>query len=165
MSEQNRPERIADRKATGRHKRLILGGQRFKLAIPRGVKRAGKVFRWFRNSPGRLDDAPEAGWRFSQNPTAHVGEEADNQRDSMTTRIVRTDRAANDDGSPIKLYLMEKDQEEYEEDQEIKQAEINKIEESLHETRLPDGSKPVKGEIEEGLKMNSALIKPKKRSK
>lgn len=105
--------RSTDREETGRSKRVPLGAQQLKM---RAAKRPGYVRYWFNDKGNRIADAQNAGYAFV--------EERGEQR-SMTV-------GTQEDGSPLKAYLMEITQEFYDEDQALKLVPLDEFEAAIN---------------------------------
>lgn len=107
-------------KAGGRKERVPLGIPRLKLQFP---ERPGFVRRVMADRPGRLEDALAAGWQFVTKLEGGSGFEDLSTAttagiDSRISRVI----GVNDDGSPLRGYLMEIPKELYDQDQAMKEA-------------------------------------------
>ena len=111
--------RANKREEGGRKKRIPLGTPRMKLTHNYDVP-ANKVARWVNDKPGRLTAAHEGGYTLVSDPDIKVGDE-ETGRDEMST-AVRRRVGVNEDNTPLYAYLMEIDNEYYDEDQAAKEA-------------------------------------------
>jgi len=139
------------RKKADRTKRIPLGSPHRKLNVA-GVdfNERGTVGRWINDSAGRLQQAQQGGYDFVQDPTITIGDAEDGNSDlgSSVSRVV----GKNEDGTPLRAYLMEIPKEMYDEDQKAKQAELDKVDEAIqkgqHQNTLgPRGYVPPGGII------------------
>lgn len=97
-----------------RRERQPLGGMRMRLAVE---ERKGFHQHWFNDEPGRVQDA-------HNNDYDHVLDENGEKR----RELVGTDR----NGKPLYAYLMEKPEDWYQEDQQLKQAHVDEIDRQIH---------------------------------
>uniref|UniRef100_A0A6M3J195 Uncharacterized protein n=1 Tax=viral metagenome TaxID=1070528 RepID=A0A6M3J195_9ZZZZ len=117
------------RSPTGRKARVPLGTPRARLTVGFKIP-PDKKPRWIVDHPGRLAQAEGGGYTFVEDPNATVGEGPENQRDRLSTKISRVVGETNE-GAPIKAYLMLINKDWYEEDQEVKQTEIDETDEAI----------------------------------
>jgi len=109
----------------GKHKRGDRTDEKRKKRIPVGVKQyklksehsEGKVGRWVNDVGDRLKRFQRGGYEHVDDPDAT---ESSDGLGSKKCKIV-------DSATGLKAYLMEIDQELYDEDQEVKQAELDKV--------------------------------------
>lgn len=111
-----------------RRERVPLGVERLKLSAP---PIPGYVQRVINDTPGRIQDALNAGYEFvMKDGHQGMGEPDLNNKEAMgsaVSRIVGTHR----DGSPMTGYLMKLKKEWYEEDQKKKAMKTNEREAAL----------------------------------
>ncbi len=115
-----RGARPTSRDGTGRRKRVPLGTAQPKLVA---AHRPGYVRRFVNDWPGRLARANVAGYEHVIDENA----EEDEGRASYRSEIV----GVNEDGSPLKAYLMEIPEEYYREDQMEKDKPLAQFDEEL----------------------------------
>ena len=106
----------------GRSRRVPLGQPRMKLKVPEHLIPKNKKGYWFNDTPGRLEEAEEAGYGYVADPNAKVGEGAENERDRTSTKV-RKRVGTTKDGAPVMAYLMVIDKDLAEEDKKAKEAE------------------------------------------
>lgn len=113
----------------GRKARVPLGVIRMKLNASR---REGYHRHWINDSPGRLDSAIDGGYTFvEETDRVKVGQGQDlTQRVGLDSRVSRVVGTAPD-GSALRAYLMEIPQDQYDEDQEAKAADLALTEKEL----------------------------------
>jgi hypothetical protein len=111
-------------------KRVPLGTHRKRLSVDHLDIPKGKVARWVNDHPGRLGQALEGGYQFVRNPgKKEAGEQTlvtDSMRDGVTAVV-----GEREGGAPITAHLMVIDKDLYDEDQDFKQAELDKLDESI----------------------------------
>ena len=107
----DRPGERADANKLARTKRKILGGSEAKLST---AQREGYVRRWVNDKGGRLADFDQAAYTFVQNKDA--GAKSTDLGDTRVSQLVGT----QENGQPLRAYLMEKPKEWYDEDQKEK---------------------------------------------
>lgn len=110
--------------AKKRKSRISLGGMRQKLSakVRRGYKRY-----WFNDTPGRLQEATDAGYEYVIDPKLKVGDPDLEVADSVDSRISKVvDRETG-----MKAYLMEIEEELWQEDRDKAARQITESEKSL----------------------------------
>ncbi|MCX8125831.1 MAG: hypothetical protein N3E40_01625 [Dehalococcoidia bacterium] len=100
-----------------RRERVPLGIPRLKMQFP---ERPGYVRRIINDKPGRLEDAVAAGWQFVTYETPGYEDLSTATTAGLDSRVSRV-VGVNDDGSPMRGYLMEIPEEIYNRDQELKE--------------------------------------------
>ena len=111
-----------------RKKRVPFGVPRMKLKTDQVP---GKVRRWINDDVDRLGSAHEGGYEFVEHAQSGSAGSADiTIRDGMDSRVSKV-VGTKADGSPLRAYLMEIDEDWYKEDQEAKQSRVDKTEEAL----------------------------------
>ena len=118
-----------------RAERVPLGAPRLKLAIKE--KNPNFVTRWVNDSGARLENAMDGGYRFVEHDvTIGTGDMASGDTDpgARMSKIVGT----NEDGTPMRAYLMQIDRAMYEEDQDAKEEETKRTESAIRAGN-PDG--------------------------
>lgn len=142
-------------KATRRKARVPLGVPKQKLAVP---KRAGFQRRWINDDGGRLHQALEGDWKFVEDPTLKVGDDDGNSDvGSRVSRIVGKKKT----GQPLRAFLMEIEDEFYQEDQEQKLASVREMERQIKRGNVHNsGSEhryiPDQGH---GIKIDDAIVR------
>jgi hypothetical protein len=137
------PPEAKKSKSDKRKRRIPLGKHRSKLNAAAYNIPDNKVPRWVNDRGGRIRDALEGGYEFTQDPNkqGHVGE--DPMQPQGMGSAVYSRVGSEDDGSPINAYLMVIDRDLYEEDQAEKQEEIKATQDSInrgeHESAHVDG--------------------------
>jgi len=114
-----------------RKKRVPLGTPRMKLSVE---VPQGKVGRWVNDSAGRIDAATDGGYELVRTGV-HVGEDAESGNSSLDSCVSRR-VGVQDDGEPLTAYLMVIDKDLYDEDQDVKQAELDKVAEAIKTGKL-----------------------------
>jgi len=117
-------------------------------AIPRKLSyptQEGYVMRWRNDKDTRITDLLEKGWEYvpkEEGVTAgdtDVANEVGQDLGSYVSKVV----GAEDDGRPIRAYLMRTKKEWYEEDRKVKDDYLDKLENQIRE-----GNTPGAGDIE-----------------
>ena len=119
----------APKKAKERTDRVPLGTPHRKLQIPEGSIPPGKVPRWVNDTGGRLTQAQRGGYEFVYDDI-NVGEGSENLNSDLGSYVSQV-VGKNDDGSPIRAFLMTIDKDLYDEDQAAKNSQIDKVDESI----------------------------------
>lgn len=122
-------------KATARKTRIPMGGHRYKLDTD---AREGYKRRWFNDKGDRLASAERAGYEYVL--AARVGDpDVTNVTDpgSKVSKIVGTD----ENGNPLRAYLMETRWEFYDEDQAAKEDRLREIDDQIRGAEF-GGGKP-----------------------
>jgi hypothetical protein len=136
-------------------KRIPLGQHRAKMDISGYDIPSTKVPRWVNDKGGRIQDALNGGYEFVQDPEKEMDIGQDPLRRPGMGSAVNISVGVEDDGRPIKGYLMVIDKELYEEDQAFKQAQqeelMKSIREGTHQSDPHDGKYSPDG----GIKINS----------
>jgi hypothetical protein len=115
-----RPGQRAAANREARTKRRILGGSQLKMQTS---QRADHVRRWVNDIGGRAGEFEAAGYNFVA--------EADANSSDVGSRISQV-VGSQDNGQPMRAYLMEKPKEWYDEDQREKQAlTVDRTEEAI----------------------------------
>lgn len=134
---------VAKPKSAARRERIPLGTVRQKLTAP---TREGKVRRWVNDNGGRVSMAEQGGYDFVADDGIQIGETAigsgNQDLGSRVSRVVGT----KEDGSPLRAYLMEIDEDLYKEDQEAKAAQIKEVDDRIRSgniERKPDDGRYV----------------------
>lgn len=139
-SQQETVETAKPVRKASRKERIPLGSPRQKLSAPTV---AGKVRRWVNDSGGRLPMAEQGGYDFVQDNGEKIGDtnigSGNQDMGSRISRIVGT----KEDGSPLRAYLMEIDEDLYREDQADKAARIKEVDDQIRlgnvERKADDG--------------------------
>lgn len=111
-----------------RPKRIPLGSPRLKLKVDEDPS---VVRYWFNDNGNRLSDAIDAGYRHVQKDDVEVGTPDVGSGNTDLGSCVSVRAGTNDDGSPLRSYLMEIPKELYLEDQAAKEAKIKETERSI----------------------------------
>lgn len=115
-----------------RDRRTPLGAPRLKLKVE---EKPGLVRRWINDKGSRLMYAEEGGYRYVER-LKEVGTPdvipGNTDLGSRTSKVVGT----NEDGTPLRAYLMEIDQDTYEQDQEIKEESLLATEDTIRNGNL-----------------------------
>lgn len=125
-----KPPREGERRR--RKQRVPLGGHRSKLTIEGYDIPSNKVARWINDKPGRLRAAQDGGYEFVEDPDSRVqvGEEPMTGREPLETKVSRF-VGPDEQGKPMKAYLMVIDKELYEEDQAEKQKIVDETDKAI----------------------------------
>lgn len=116
-----RAPRAANRKPkTERQQRVPLGTPQAKLAVE---PRSGYMRRWINDKPGRIQKALAGGYQH----VTQVVESDEEKRSENISAVV----GVNEDGTPMRAFLMEIPQRLYDQDQKAKEAEIAKIDDTI----------------------------------
>lgn len=111
-----------------RSKRVPLGVPRMKLTAHNIPK--DKVGRWINDKPGRLADAVRGSYDFINKDGIIVGTGYEDENEDMGSRVSRV-VGKEDDGTPIKAYLMVIDKDLYEEDQKEKMKQVDMVDKAI----------------------------------
>lgn len=125
-----RAARANDRDGVGRAERIPLGGHRAKLAA---LTRDGFHRRWINDHGTRIADAERGGYQFVEDET-EINETGRGSRRFVTV-------GTNEDGSPLKAYLMEIRQEFFDQDQKAKQSKNDEIDAAITRGQV-EGAQP-----------------------
>ena len=107
---------------------MPLGVPRMKLKTEQVV---GKVRRWINETQDRIGAAQEGGYEFvAQAETGSAGNADIASRHGLDSRISKV-VGTNENGEPLRAYLMEIDEDWYKEDQQAKQSKVDSTEEAL----------------------------------
>ena len=127
----------------GRKERIPLGTPRQKLTAPSAP---GKVRRWMNDAGGRLAMAQQGGYEFVTDDGLKIGDtnigSGNMDLGSRVSRPVGTTA----DGKPLNAYLMEIDEDLYNEDQATKAAQIKAVDDQIRHgntERKPDDGRYV----------------------
>lgn len=117
--------------------RVPLGTPDMKLGIrDYGGQLEGFVPRWINDKGGRIHDALTGGYepvfKDDQVLAGEVGENRNSDMGSWVSQIVGT----QEDGSPMRAYLMKIKREWYEEDQQAKQKRVDAVDEAIRGGRI-----------------------------
>ncbi len=115
LAEESKSEVETNEKKPARTERVPFGSPSQKMARP---AKPGKVRRWFNDEGNRIALAEQSGRTFVR--------DENNEKEVM---VVGT----NQDGSEKRAYLMEIDEDLYQEDQVLKQGAIDAIDEAIKE--------------------------------
>lgn len=124
---EDRPETREEEetRAEPRAERIPLGARRQRLGAP---LRKGYARRWINDSPGRVEHAEKrSGWTF-------VTKKDEEGREERWSEIV----GVNDDGNPLRAYLMEIPKEFYDQDQAEKQTPLDEFDKQLRRGIIKD---------------------------
>lgn len=112
-------------------KRIPLGTPTLQLSLP-DIK--GYTCRWFNDEPGRIERVLAAGYEFvtpEDAPEFGTSEVTPGNSD-LGTRISRVVGVSDTASGPLRAYLMKIRTDWYAEDQRRKQAELDKLDASIH---------------------------------
>jgi hypothetical protein len=128
---QQRPD---DREAKLNKKRKnrvkVEAGFRSKLSVPAGLVEPGMVPRWVNDDANRIPDMKSRGWEYVENKGMDIGDDLSGGNVDIGNRVgVFAGTKAN--GEPLITYLMQIEEELYNEDAEAKQAAINETESQI----------------------------------
>jgi len=117
----SRAPRAESREDTGRKQRTPVGVMRPKMLAP---ERPGYKRRWFNATEGRLHQALTGDYTFVEDPSLQIGvPDIDNVNRDLGSRVSRVvDKATGQ-----RAYLMEIKDDYYQDDQETKLADVEKI--------------------------------------
>lgn len=129
QKEQTRVETIAKPiSKPGRKERIPLGAPRQKLTAPTAK---GKVRRWVNDDGGRVPMAEQGGYDFVTDNGLKIGDTGINSGNqdlgSRISRIVGT----KGDGTPLRAFLMEIDEDTYKEDQTAKAQRVKETDDQI----------------------------------
>jgi len=138
-----------------RRKRVPMGVNSLKMdaKAPKGY-----VGRWFNDNwskdPDRINRALEAGYEFvTRDKAGKIGTAGEDSNQNMGGRVSRR-VGTNDDGSAITGYFMAIKQEYYDEDQALKQAEIDKVDAQIHKGKYEANQNDKRYTPSEGIRMD-----------
>ena len=123
-------ETVANTRA--RPERKPFGDPEQKLSVP---EHKGFVRRWVRDDPQRLARFLEAGYIHVVNGDVPSSKQV---KGSESTKVW-THGGVNDDGSPLRLFLLEQTREWYDEDQKLKQKPVDETDRAIREGSLGSG--------------------------
>jgi len=133
-----------------RPRRRVLGVPRQKLAVQRECQREGYHLRWFNDEGTRIHDALSSGYEHVLwNRIQFKDTDPESKGAGKKVHVVV---GKAEDGRPIHGYLMEIKMEYYKEDQAIKMAEIDKVDNEIREGRFGD-QKEAGSRYNAGIKM------------
>lgn len=138
MSRQNRED--SRQQESPRRQRIPVGVPRLKLNAP---NKEGYVRRWVNDDNTRLQDFEAGGYSFVHNVQAGDARGANDitARESVDSRVSRV-VGKNEDGTPLRAYLMEIRKDWYDEDQRAKQARIDEQEAQMRRGADSEGNQP-----------------------
>lgn len=131
------------RSKADRKERVPLGAIRAKMTVDAGTKERypGKKMRWVNDTAdGRVQHAQDGGYEFVASDGSEQVGEGGNGNSDMGSRISRI-VGKNEDGTPLRAYLMAIDENLYEEDQAEKQKEVDAIDAQIKAGSV-GGTKP-----------------------
>lgn len=132
--------------------RVPLGVPRSKLATP---QIPGYHLHWLNDEPGRLDQAEAGGYEFVLTKELQ-GESGNTDLGEKVSRIV----GRNEDGTPLRAFLMKLKETWYREDQRAKQKVVDETDNAIRKgtfNQKPDDRRYVP---REGISINSKLEEP-----
>lgn len=134
-----------------RDQRVPLGAPRLKLKVE---EKPGLVRRWINDKDSRLLYAEEGGYRFVER-LKEVGTPdvipGNTDLGSRTSKVV----GSNEDGTPLRAYLMEIDQDAYAQDQESKEATLLATEDTIRNGNLDGKASDGRYIPTEGIRMRT----------
>lgn len=134
-----------------RDQRVPLGAPRLKLKVE---EKPGLVRRWINDKDSRLLYAEEGGYRFVER-LKEVGTPdvipGNTDLGSRTSKVV----GSNEDGTPLRAYLMEIDQDAYAQDQESKEATLLATEDTIRNGNLDGKAADGRYIPTEGIRMRT----------
>lgn len=132
-----------------RVKRVPLGVPRAKLDVP---KIPGYHTHWLNDEPGRLEAATAGGYEFVHEKELQ-GEAGNTDLGEKVSRIV----GRNEDGSPLRAFLMKLKEEWYREDQRAKQKPVDEVDMAIRQGTLNEKPDDKRYVPREGISMSSKL--------
>lgn len=127
-----REERTTSREETGRSARVPMGVARPKLSVP---VRPGYVRRWMNDEEGRLATAEQGGYQFVEDQKLQIGvQDIDSVNRDLGARVSRV----VDKSTGKKAYLMEIQEEFYNEDQATKMRAVDETDSAIRNGKLDD---------------------------
>lgn len=149
--ETERYQRGRNEKHIERETRVPLGAPRLKLKVD---EKPGVVRRWINDKDSRLLYAEEGGYRYVERLT-NVGTPdvipGNTDLGSRTSKVVGT----NEDGTPLRAYLMEIDHDDYVKDQEAKEEAILATEDTIRNGNLDGKASDGRYIPSEGIRMRT----------
>lgn len=134
-----------------RAKRVPLGVPRAKLDVP---QIPGFHMHWLNDEPGRLQAAEAGGYEFVYEKELK-GEAGNTDLGEKVSRIV----GRNEDGSPLRAYLMKIKQEWYDEDQRVKQKPVDEIDMAIRKGNFNEKPDDRRYVPREGIDISSKLVR------
>ena len=107
-----------------RAERTPLGGFRQRLSVSEDQKEDGYVYRWMNDTPGRLEQAEQAGYEYVDNAKAGDTGESNTDLGSRTSAVV-------DKREGTRAYLMRIRKEWYDEDQAAKESVNKQVDDAI----------------------------------
>lgn len=124
-----------------RGSRIPLGQHRSKMNVDSLNLPSNRVPRWINDIGGRIRDALDGGYQFTEDKNAKVGDDPQQPQGMGSAVNIRV--GTHEDGSPMMAYLMTIDKELYEEDQADKQKVVDEIDRAIleghHQSNYGDG--------------------------
>lgn len=128
-----------------------------KVRVPLGVPRAklsapqinGYVCRWINDTTGRLQNADDGGYEFVYEKELD-GQAGNTDLGEKVSRIV----GRNEDGSPLRAFLMKIKETWYREDQRAKQRKPDEIEAAIKRGKLNEQPDDKRYIPKEGIKID-----------
>lgn len=133
-----------------RKKRVPLGAQRIKGDV--SGKDPKYAYRWINDKPGRIKMALEGGYQFVDSKDTVIANS--NYSDDFSS--MKSQHGGHDaSGRPYKRYLMAIRKELFEEDQAIKQSEVDEVDRAIRAGKFKRGAEPDKNYVpKDGIKIS-----------
>jgi len=130
--------------------RIPFGSQRIKGLIPN--KDPAYHYHWINDTPGRIEMAIEGGYELVAKAGINVGTDG-NQNTELGSAI--SQHAGRDEaGKPYKRYAMRIRKEFYDEDQAVKQSEVDEVDKAIRAGKFKRGAIAETGYVpESGIKI------------
>lgn len=157
MTDAQQPKQEArPRDRSSRKERIPLGVARARLAV--ADKDPNYEYRWVKGSPDRLSAAENGGYEFVDQ-AGKVGENAKDGNTDMGSRVSQV-VGHNTDGSPRRDYLMRIKKEFYQEDQAVKQAELDKVDAAIKRGDAHKHGDDKRYTPDGGIRVRTAKVRP-----
>lgn len=131
---EEQPTGLASRREV--RSRVPLGRMRRKLSTEHLDIPKRYVQRWINDEVGRIDQALEGGYQLVRNPNSENAGEEDLVTNSMGDSV-NTHVGVDEEGRPVRAYLMIIDKDLYKEDQDHKQRQLDELDRSIFDPKAP----------------------------
>jgi len=124
----------AEQVAGQRRERIKFGDPRLRMTIDpetnERFKSGGLVPRWVNDDKGRIEKLKMRGYDFVSDPEAKIQAGEDNANTDMGTNVSKI-VGTTKEGKPIRAYLMVQRQDDYTEDQGLKEAVNKQVDDAI----------------------------------
>ena len=126
-----RAPRKATREATGRNRRVPMGGAEANFYVPPEVREDGYEYRWVNDRGSRVQRLEQAGYEVVTDAAVQTARNgAENDRTDGTVIRAQADKSGRMDG--MQAVLMRQSSEFYQQDQAAKQGRVDQVVEAIN---------------------------------